>query len=258
MTDKVAPEKISLLKAYGAEVVVCPVTAGAGGPAELLLRRRAAHRGAKGRSGPTSTPTRPTRFPTRGPPGPSCGRRRPGGSPTSSPGAGTCGSITGRRPLPQGPEPRHPHHRRRPRGLRVLGRLGPAVPRRGRRRGLLPATWTTRPVRRRHRDQRRGELPDRPPRVRGRGHPHRRVGRDGRRRRPSRSPSRQPPTTSSSSSTPTPAAATCHACSTTTGWPTSASSTSATSASAPCSTPATRATTCSTSTPTRRSARPSS
>ena len=25
MTDKVAPEKISLLKAYGAEVVVCPV-----------------------------------------------------------------------------------------------------------------------------------------------------------------------------------------------------------------------------------------
>ena len=43
-----------------------------------------------------------------------------------------------RRPLPEGAEPRRPDHRRRPRGLGVLRRLRPAVPRRGRRRGLLP------------------------------------------------------------------------------------------------------------------------
>ena len=85
MTDKVGPEKISLLRAYGAEVVVCPVAVAARGSAELLLGRRAAHRRAARRSGPTSTPTRTTRWPTRRPPGPSCGARPAGGSPTSSP-----------------------------------------------------------------------------------------------------------------------------------------------------------------------------
>ena len=41
------------------------------------------------------------------------------------------------RALPQGAEPGDPHHRRRPRGLRVLGRHRPPVPRGGHRRGLL-------------------------------------------------------------------------------------------------------------------------
>ena len=42
MTDKVAPEKIALLRAYGAEVVVCPVAVAARGPAVVLLDGRAA------------------------------------------------------------------------------------------------------------------------------------------------------------------------------------------------------------------------
>jgi cysteine synthase len=63
MTDKVAPEKVSLLKAYGAEVVVCPVAV------EPRIRR-ATTRSPSGsptssaRSGRTSTPTRTTRSPT--------------------------------------------------------------------------------------------------------------------------------------------------------------------------------------------------
>ena len=47
MTDKVAPEKVSLLRAYGAEVVVCPVAVAPEDPGELLLRRRPAHRRAR-------------------------------------------------------------------------------------------------------------------------------------------------------------------------------------------------------------------
>ena len=82
--------------------------------------------------------------------------------------------------LPQGPEPGHQDRRRRPRGVGVLRRIGTAVSRRGRRRGLLPGGVATRPVRRDHRRLRRGELPHRPARVAGRGDPHRRIRGDGR------------------------------------------------------------------------------
>ena len=76
-------------------------------------------------------------------------------------------------------------------------------------------------------DQRRGELPHRPPGVaRSRASSSAApAGWPSPRR--SRSPSGPDPTTSSSCSTPTPAAATCRACSTTSGWPTSGSSASA-------------------------------
>ncbi len=83
------------------------------------------------------------------------------------------------RPLPQGPEPGDPDRRRRPGGVRVLGRIWQALSRRGSRRGLLPDGVATRPLRRHHRRVRRGELPHRPTRVSGRGNPHRRLGRDG-------------------------------------------------------------------------------
>ena len=149
-----------------------------GGPAELLLGRRAAHRRARG------VPPQPVRQPGQ-PAGPRADHR--------ARAVGADGRAHHplrrrrrhvrddhrRRPLPQGAEPGDQDHRRRPRGLGVLGRIGPAVPRRGRRRGLLPRGVGPRPLRRRHRHQRRGELPHRPPGVRGRGHPHRRLGRHG-------------------------------------------------------------------------------
>ena len=45
MTDKNGPEKISLLRAYGAEVIVCPVAVPPRGSTELLQGRRADHPG---------------------------------------------------------------------------------------------------------------------------------------------------------------------------------------------------------------------
>ena len=89
-----------------------------------------------------------------------------------------------RRPLPQGAEPARADRRRRPRRLGVLGRLGPALPGRGHRRGLLADD--VRPVARRPggRGQRRGQLPDGPPGHRRGGPAHRRVGRHRGGRRP--------------------------------------------------------------------------
>ena len=116
---------------------------------------------------------------------------------------------------------------------------------------FFPAAWAARAVRRGDRHQRRGELPHRPPRV-ARSRASSSAGRAAwRSPRPSRSPSGPGPTTSSSCSTPTPGAATSRGCSTTSGWPTSASSGSATSASAPCSTRGPAWPSCCTSTPTR-------
>ena len=64
MTDKVAPEKISLLRAYGAEVVVCPVAVAPEDPQSYYSVADRLTGELAGASGPTSTPTRRTRGPT--------------------------------------------------------------------------------------------------------------------------------------------------------------------------------------------------
>jgi cystathionine beta-synthase len=48
MPDKVSPEKIDLLKAYGAEVVICPTAVAPRRPAKLLLCSETDRQGAPG------------------------------------------------------------------------------------------------------------------------------------------------------------------------------------------------------------------
>ena len=84
MPDKMSKEKIDLLRAYGAEVVVAPTDVAPDSPqsyyrvADRLTRRSPAP------SSPTSTRTRPTRRRTTRRPGRSCGARPAAGSRTSS------------------------------------------------------------------------------------------------------------------------------------------------------------------------------
>ena len=85
MTDKVAPEKISLLRAYGAEVVVCPVAVEPDDPQSYYsVAERLTGRARR-------VPAQPVRQPVE-PEGPRAHDRtravapdRPGASPTSSP-----------------------------------------------------------------------------------------------------------------------------------------------------------------------------
>jgi cystathionine beta-synthase len=94
MTDKVAPEKVSLLRAYGAEVVVCPVAVQPEDPAsyysvaERLTRELGAFR--------------PNQYANPGNPlahelttGPELWRQTAGRITHVVAGAGTCGTITG-------------------------------------------------------------------------------------------------------------------------------------------------------------------
>ena len=137
----VASEKIDLLRAYGAEVVVCPTDVDPELAGVLLPRRRPADAPrSRAPSSPTSTPTRPTRRRTTAATGPELWRQT-GGRITHlvvrrrhrrhdhRRARATCASRT----------PTIEVDRRRPGRLDLLQRRGQAVPRRGRRRGLLAA-----------------------------------------------------------------------------------------------------------------------
>ena len=84
MPDKMSREKIDTLRAFGAEVVVCPTAVEPDSPAVLLPGRRPADRGDRGRlpAQPVLQPGQP-RGPLPAPPGRSSGARPAGGSPTS-------------------------------------------------------------------------------------------------------------------------------------------------------------------------------
>ena len=163
MTDKVAPEKISLLEAYGAEVVVCPVAVEPDDPqsyykvAERLtfeLRRLPARISTTTRGIPIAhVKTTGTRV---------VATDRRDGSPTSSPGRARAGRITGTGRYLKSHEPGRQDHRRRSGGFGVLGGVGSPLSRRGRGRGLLPGCVGAGVARRHHRHQRRGERSSRP------------------------------------------------------------------------------------------------
>ncbi|MEF2162536.1 pyridoxal-phosphate dependent enzyme, partial [Pseudomonas aeruginosa] len=88
-TDKVAPEKIDLLRAYGADVTVCPVAVPPEHPASYYSTAERLVREIPDAFRPNqyaSTPTQPTPSRTRRRPGRRSGGRAAAGSPTSWPG----------------------------------------------------------------------------------------------------------------------------------------------------------------------------
>ena len=182
-TDKVAPEKIDLLRAYGAEVTVCPVAVPPEHPASYYSTAERLVREIPDAFRPNqyANPANPLSHEKTT--GPEIWRQSGGRVTHFVAGAGTCGTITGIGPLPQADGPGDPGDRRRSRGLGLLGRIRPALPHRGRGRGLLPGRVGPRGARPGDRLQRRGGLPHGPPGGPRGGHPARLVRGLGRGRR---------------------------------------------------------------------------
>ena len=139
MPDKMSKEKIDLLRAYGAEVVVAPTEVPPDSPESYY---RVADRLTEEIPGAFQ----PNQYKNQANPeahyrttGPELWRQSGGQITHFVAGVGTGGTITGVGPLPPRAEAGHPDHRRRPGGLDLLGRRGgrEALPRGGRGRGLL-------------------------------------------------------------------------------------------------------------------------
>ena len=184
MPDKIAAEKIDLLRAYGAEVVVCPTTVAPEHPDSYYsVSDRLARRD------PRCLQAQPVRE-SRQSPGPRNFDGPRDLAPDGRAGLALRGRYRHRRddhrrgPLPEVPEPGRPDRGRRSRGVGLLRRKWPALSRRRHRRGLLARHL--RPVGRRHR--RHGERPrlvsHRSPRDPRGGHPGGRVDGDRRVGRP--------------------------------------------------------------------------
>ncbi len=82
MPDKIAAEKMQLLRAYGAEVIVCPTAVAPEHPDSIYSVANRVTASTPGPSSPTSTTTRKTRLLTTGPQARRFGGRRPSVSPT--------------------------------------------------------------------------------------------------------------------------------------------------------------------------------
>ena len=145
-------EKVALLRAYGAEVVVCPTAVPPEDPRSYYSTAERLVRETPGAFRPDqySNPANPLAHEQTT--GPEIWRQTDGRITHFVAGIGTGGTITGVGALPEGAEPRRADRRRRPVGLGVLGRHRPAVSRRRRRRGLLADDL--RPVARRPRRSR--------------------------------------------------------------------------------------------------------
>ena len=225
--DKVSEDKRNVLRAYGAEVVVCPTAVEPGPPRLLLQHVRPA--GGRDRRRLEAQPVRQ--------PG------QPASRTTCGTGPGAVGAdrradhaLRGghrhrrhdqrHRPLPQGGVRRAgPGDRGRPGGLGVLRRHRSALPRRGRRRGLLAHHLRQGHLRPDRRRLRRRLVRDDPAAGARGGAAGRRLVRDGDGRGAAgRGRARPRPATPwSSCSCPTAAAATSARCSTTPGWRATAS-----------------------------------
>ena len=182
MTDKVAPEKISLLRAYGAEVVVCPVAVAPDDPqsyysvAERLTRELDAFR-----PNQYANPANPLAHEKTT--GPELWAQTAGRITHFVAGAGTCGSITGTARFLKAQNPAVRIIAADPEGSVFSGGSGRPYLVEGVGEDFFPAAWEP-------------DLYDEviaisdeesfltgAAGVGGRGHPHRRVRRHGGRRR---------------------------------------------------------------------------
>ena len=145
--DKVAPEKIALLRAFGADVVICPTAVDADSPESYYL---VSDRLAEEIPGAY----KPDQYSNQGNPdahyrttGPEIWEQTGGELDAVVISVGTGGSITGIARYLKEQKPGPADRRRRPGGLDLLRRPGAPVPRRGDRQGHLPGEL--RPVGRR-------------------------------------------------------------------------------------------------------------
>ena len=95
MPDKMSQEKISLLRAYGAEVVICPTAVPPESPSPTTASPTASPRRSPARTSRTSTSTPRTLPRTTRPPAPRSGARPTGRSTSWSPGSAPAGRSRG-------------------------------------------------------------------------------------------------------------------------------------------------------------------
>ena len=221
MPDKMSKEKIDLLRAYGAEVVVAPTAVAPESPESYY---RVADRLAAGDPGrlpaqPVPQPGQPAGA-LRARPGPRCGSRPAGAITHLVVGVGTGGTITGHRALPQGAQPgprRSSAPTRSARSTPSPDEVKPYLVE-GVGEDFWPETFDPSIVDRYVTRLRPRLLPDHAPPGDGRGHPRRRLGRP---RRPRRARGRRARSTTprrwSRSSSPTAGAPTCRRSTTTRG-----------------------------------------
>ena len=179
MPDKMSKEKIDLLRAYGAEVVVTPTDVSPDSPQSYYRVADRLTEEIPGAFQPNqyANPANPeTHYLTTGP-----GAVAPVGRADHAPGRRRRHRRHDHRhgALPEGAEPEDRDHRGRPGGLDLLQRGGPPLPRRGRGGGLLAEDL--RPQRGRPlRDRLRPRLvPHHPPAGADRGPAGRRLVRPG-------------------------------------------------------------------------------
>ena len=195
MADKQSSEKQQLLRAYGAEVVLCPTNVAPESPESYYSVAARLARDIPGAFKPDQywNPENPAAHERTT--GPELWDGTDGRITHFVASVGTGGTISGAARVPQGPKPGDPGDRRRPRGQRPVRRHRPPVPDRGRRRGLLPGHLRPdgrRPLGPRQRPRRVRHGPPADPRG---GDPVGRLVRDRDGRRAARSSASWPPRT---------------------------------------------------------------
>ena len=138
MADKQSPEKQALLRAYGAEVVLCPTNVAPESPESYYSVAKRLARDIPGAFQPDQYWNMNNPLAHENTTGPEIWRQTDGRVTHVVIACGTGGTITGDRALPQGTKTGRRDRRSGPRRQRAVGRHGAAVPDRGHRRGLPP------------------------------------------------------------------------------------------------------------------------